>query len=82
MSNPLRSEKYSVIQVHIRRIPIAERFTCMENERNMDAHFLLALHELSQWLDVIDEWFEGVLMTDEVEALQSKLPGYVSTWDK
>lgn len=71
MADPLRPKQYRVVQVHIRRITVAQRLACMEDERDLDTDLLLALHETREWFDVVDERSQRIFVPHEVEACRA-----------
>ncbi len=69
MANAFRSQQNSVVQIQICLSPIAERFPCVENERDIHALFCLPCAKTQERLSIIYQRFKGVLGADKIKSL-------------
>ena len=67
MSDALGAEQNGVVKVKIGWAAILYGFSGVEDEWDMDTKFLLPLNKLQQWLQVVDEWMQGVLVPNQIE---------------
>lgn len=68
MSDPFRTQEYSVVQIHICHGAVAKRLASMEHEGDLNAQLFLTLHKTQERLGIVDERQERVLVPDKVEA--------------
>lgn len=73
MTDAFSTEQNGIVKVHVSVSSIAECFSGMEDERNVNALLLLSLTEFQQRLNIVYQGTQLSLISDQVKSCGEEL---------
>ena len=68
MTNSLRPQQDSVVQIIVRSGTITKRLSSMEKERDIKTQLFLTVHKAEEWYKVVYERFRRIFWPDQVKS--------------
>ena len=68
MTNSLRPQQDSVVQIIVRGSTITKSLSSMEKERDIETQFFLTVHEAEEWDEIVYQRFRRIFWTDQVKS--------------
>lgn len=75
MTNSLRPQQDSVVQIIVRGSTIAKSLSSVEEERDIKTQLFLTVHKAEEWDQVIYERFRRIFWTDKVKSYSTNTRG-------